>query len=204
MADYSQIINDASYEYKVDANLIRAIIQIESSGNPKAVSSAGAQGLMQIMPGTFKSLNPEGDPFDPYDNINAGTKYIKQLLDNNDGDVKKALASYNAGAGNVAKYGYEKYSYYYNKVLLEYENLTGVEYTDGSDDYHRGEKVDLATGEVLEEDTAWYIGVLKVLLIVLLIIGGIIFLAMSVSGVTSIKDAKKKVINKAVDKVVDK
>lgn len=128
MANYDTYVNAASKKYNVDSALINGIISVESSGNPAAVSSAGAQGLMQLMPGTFDSLS-NGNPFNPADNIDAGTNYISQLLKKYNGDVNQALAAYNAGSGNVSKYGWEKYSGYVNKVLsasgYSAENQTG-------------------------------------------------------------------------------
>lgn len=90
--------------YDVDVALIRAIIMAESSNNPRAVSRRGAKGLMQLMPITAKSLGIE-DAFDPALNIDGGVRYFKKLLDRFDGDVKLALAAYNAGSRYVRKYG---------------------------------------------------------------------------------------------------
>jgi soluble lytic murein transglycosylase-like protein len=99
-----QIINQAAQQYSVPAKLIKAVIQQESSFNTNAVSKTGAAGLMQLMPGTAKSLGVS-DVFDPEQNILAGSKYIKQLLDKYDGKIDLALAAYNAGPANVDKYG---------------------------------------------------------------------------------------------------
>jgi hypothetical protein len=94
----------ASQAYEVDIALIRAIIMAESSNNPRAVSHRGAKGLMQLMPTTAKSLGVK-DAFDPAGNIDGGVRYFRQLLDRFDGDVKLALAAYNAGSRYVRKYG---------------------------------------------------------------------------------------------------
>jgi soluble lytic murein transglycosylase-like protein len=99
-----QIINQAAQQYSVPAKLIKAVIQQESSFNSNAVSKTGASGLMQLMPGTATSLGVT-DVFDPKQNILAGSKYLKQLLDKYDGKIDLALAAYNAGPGNVDKYG---------------------------------------------------------------------------------------------------
>lgn len=88
----------------VDPLLIAAIIQQESGGNPQAVSSAGAGGLMQLMPGTSREMGVT-NPFDPTQNIRAGTCYMRKQLDRYGNDLILALAAYNAGAGNVDKYG---------------------------------------------------------------------------------------------------
>jgi soluble lytic murein transglycosylase-like protein len=98
------IINQASQQYGIPAKLIKAVIQQESGFNANAESKAGAAGLMQLMPDTAKSLGVT-DVFDPAQNISAGSKYLKQLLDKYDGKIDLALAAYNAGSGNVDKYG---------------------------------------------------------------------------------------------------
>jgi hypothetical protein len=97
-------IMQAAQTYQVDAALIQAIIMAESNYNPKAVSHRGAQGLMQLMPTTAKSLGVQ-DSFDPALNIDGGVRYFKRLLDRFDGNIKFALAAYNAGSRYVQKYG---------------------------------------------------------------------------------------------------
>jgi soluble lytic murein transglycosylase-like protein len=90
------LVEGAARQQGVDAKLLRAVIDQESGFHPCAISPKGAQGLMQLMPGTA-SVFQVGDPFDPKQNIEAGAKYLKQLLDKNGGDVAKALGAYNAG-----------------------------------------------------------------------------------------------------------
>ncbi len=98
------IFEEAAETYGVDANLLKAIAKQESNFDASATSSSGAMGVMQLMPSTAESLGVE-DPYDAYQNIMGGAKYISQLLERYDGDVTLALAAYNAGSGNVDKYG---------------------------------------------------------------------------------------------------
>ncbi len=103
-ASLEQIFAEAAERYNVPKDLVKAIAKAESDFNPNATSGSGAQGLMQLMPATARELGVT-DSYDPYQNVMGGTKYISQLLDKYDGNVTLALAAYNAGSGNVAKYG---------------------------------------------------------------------------------------------------
>lgn len=100
---YDEIINEAARRYDLPPGLIRAVIMAESAFDPLAVSSAGAQGLMQLMPALARELGVD-DVFDPRQNIMAGSKYLKSLLGEQKGNLALALASYNAGPGNVQRY----------------------------------------------------------------------------------------------------
>lgn len=100
---YEKEIASAAQEYDLPPNLLASMIKKESNGDPKAVSTKGAAGLMQLMPDTAKELGVT-DVNDPAQNIRGGAKYMRQLLDKY-GDIKTALAAYNAGPGNVDKYG---------------------------------------------------------------------------------------------------
>lgn len=101
---YDEIIAEAATLYGMDPNLIHAVMQTESAFHPYAVSRAGAEGLMQLMPELSDEMGV-GDAFDPRENIMGGVRYLKRLLDYHDGNLDLALASYNAGPGNVQRYG---------------------------------------------------------------------------------------------------
>ena len=94
------IIDREATKQKVDAGLVRAVVEAESAYSPCAVSPVGAMGLMQLMPATAESLQVT-DPYDPNQNITAGTQYLKQMLERYGGDIAKALAAYNAGPARV-------------------------------------------------------------------------------------------------------
>ena len=103
-APYEAAITEHARRQGIAADLVRAVIQVESAFNPVAVSNKGAMGLMQLMPATARDLGVN-NPFDPEQNIRGGVKYLKQLLERFDNKVELALAAYNAGMGNVEKYG---------------------------------------------------------------------------------------------------
>jgi soluble lytic murein transglycosylase-like protein len=119
------IIREISRKFEIDPALVKAIVMVESNSNPNAVSSRGAQGLMQLMPSTAKRLNVRR-PFDPKENIMGGVKYIKGLLASY-GDLRLALAAYNAGPGAVNKYAgippYRETINYVKKVIRYYKKF---------------------------------------------------------------------------------
>lgn len=165
-----EIITEASRQYNVPENLIKAIIKTESDFQPDATSHSGAQGLMQLMPATAKELGVT-DAYDPYQNVMGGTKYIAQLLDKYDGDVKLALAAYNAGSGNVKKYGgippFKETQNYVVKVMNYYtggiqvpEAEYSVSKTGGSIDA-AGAKGSLAAASVEEAEDNYFKDILE-------------------------------------------
>lgn len=123
------VVQNASGNYGVDPNLVLAVIRQESGGNPNAVSPAGAEGLMQLMPTTAATLGVS-NPLDPVQNIEGGVKYLAGLLRAYGGNVSLALAAYNAGPGAVSAYGgippYPETQSYVREVLASYQALSGA------------------------------------------------------------------------------
>jgi soluble lytic murein transglycosylase-like protein len=100
--DIDAAIDRAAARHNVDPSLVRSVVKVESNFNPNAVSRKGAMGLMQLMPSTARSLNVS-NPFDPQQNVDAGVRHLRRLLDSYGGDVRLSLAAYNAGSGAVAR-----------------------------------------------------------------------------------------------------
>lgn len=118
------LITPAASKYGLDPNLVAAVIWAESSGDPNAISTKGAQGLMQLMPATARALGV-GNALDPGQNVDGGSHYLRKMLDDHDGDLSLALAAYNAGPDAVRKYGgvppYRETQNYVGKVIRVYE-----------------------------------------------------------------------------------
>jgi soluble lytic murein transglycosylase-like protein len=122
--EYGSLVNEAAQRHGVDPALVAGVIEAESGFNARAVSPAGAQGLMQLMPGTARGLGV-ADSLDPTQNVMGGAKLLRQLLDRYKGDTRLALAAYNAGPGAVDKHGgvppYAETQRYVPKVLAATE-----------------------------------------------------------------------------------
>ena len=121
--DMNGMLKDAGAKHGLDPDFLASVIHAESGYNVKAVSPKGARGLMQLMPKTAEQLGVE-DSFDPAANVEGGTKYLRALLDQYNGDVPKALAAYNAGALRVAQYNgvppYAETHAYVRRIIAEY------------------------------------------------------------------------------------
>jgi len=103
MLDLNEVVNSASGRYRLDPDLVNSVIKAESGFNARAISPKGAQGLMQLMPGTATALGVP-NPFDPQANVEGGAKYLRELLERYNFDLVKALAAYNAGPQRVEQY----------------------------------------------------------------------------------------------------
>jgi soluble lytic murein transglycosylase-like protein len=122
--DLAEMVEAAARRHGLDPELVRAVVAVESGFRPDAVSPKGAQGLMQLMPATARSLGVK-DAFDPFSNLDGGTRYLRILVTRYGGDLRRALAAYNAGEGAVARHGgvppYPETLAYVRKVLRRAE-----------------------------------------------------------------------------------
>lgn len=141
--DLNQVVNEASGRYRLDPDLVNSVIKAESDFHVRAVSPKGAQGLMQLMPGTASQLGVS-NAFDPAANVDGGTKYLRELLEKYNFDLVKALAAYNAGPQRVERFGgvppyYETRAYVarivrdFNKKKVAQEKATAAKKSGTTD-----------------------------------------------------------------------
>lgn len=134
---YDSIFEKAAETYHLPVSLLKAVAKQESGFDPSAVSSSGAMGIMQLMPETARELGVD-DPFDPEENIMGGARYLASMMKRYDNDISLALAAYNAGAGNVDKYGgippFTETKQYVKKVLKYAESYGLDSGTEASSD----------------------------------------------------------------------
>lgn len=128
---FARIIQEAGRQVNVPPELLQAVITVESGFNPRAVSRKGARGLMQLMPATARRFHAR-DSFNPRQNVLAGARYLRQLLDRFQGDMHLALAAYNAGEHAVIRAGYRIPAYaetqsYVPRVMANYHRLLAGE-----------------------------------------------------------------------------
>lgn len=125
-ARFDGLIDEHASQHGVDPDLVRAVIQVESAFNPLAVSNKGAMGLMQLMPGTARSMGVS-NPFDPRQNIFGGSRYLRFLANTFEGDLVLTVAAYNAGEGAVMRYRgvppYDETRRYVQRVIQHYYNF---------------------------------------------------------------------------------
>jgi soluble lytic murein transglycosylase len=150
--NYSEYVHKAASKYMIEPELIHAVIKTESNGNSLAVSRKGAIGLMQLMPSTASDMNVT-NPFDPEENIEGGTRYLRFLLEKFNGDLTLALAAYNAGPATVEKYGcvppISETREYVKRVFSRYKGKKNVDVADGVSAPSKIYKVVLDDGTVL-------------------------------------------------------
>ncbi|MBR1374438.1 lytic transglycosylase domain-containing protein [bacterium] len=127
-SEINELIDKYAYKNGLDADFVKAVINQESGFNPNATSKCGAMGLMQLMPGTAQGLGVI-DAYDPEQNIEGGTKYLKGLMDRFNNNKSLALAAYNAGPNAVKKYGgippYQETQNYVKSVISQYDRMKG-------------------------------------------------------------------------------
>jgi soluble lytic murein transglycosylase-like protein len=133
--EIDEAIDTAATRHNVDPNLVRALVKVESNFNPNAVSRKGAMGLMQLMPQTARQLRLT-NPFNPEQNIDAGVRHLRDLLDSYNGDVRLSLAAYNAGMGAVARSSgiprYAETRNYVKRITDLYSGSLGTSYFSGA------------------------------------------------------------------------
>lgn len=155
--DYRGMIDQIADRYDLDPSLVEAVIEAESNFNDRAVSEKGAVGLMQLMPATASAMGAH-NPFNPEDNIEAGVRYLRELLERFDGDLTLALAAYNAGPSNVEKYGavppIKETEEYIKKVFTRYKG--GNHIPTAAKTRSVVYKITLEDGTILYTDSPFY------------------------------------------------
>ncbi len=155
VVDYSDYVREAAAKYAVEPELIRAVIKTESNGDHRAVSRKGAMGLMQLMPQTANDMNVS-NPFNPEENIEGGTRYLRYLLEKFNGDITLALAAYNAGPGTVEKYGkippISETIRYVKKVFALYRGKRTIPVQGGSEPATKNFNVPAVVYKIVLED----------------------------------------------------
>jgi len=148
---YHPIINKKAKEHDIDPSLVTAVIKAESNGNPYAVSRKGAMGLMQLMPMTASDLQVR-NPFDPEENIDGGTRYLRYLIEKFNGNLTLALAAYNAGPKTVERYGsvppISETRQYVKRVLALYNGKTDI-----SSELYKAKKTEPIYKIIMEDGT---------------------------------------------------
>jgi hypothetical protein len=131
--DYSSYVQKSAQKYEIEPELIHAVIRTESNGNCRAVSKKGAMGLMQLMPSTASDMNV-GNPFNPEENIDGGTRYLRYLIEKFNGNLTLAIAAYNSGPKTVERYGnvppISETRQYVNKVFALYNGKRSYAVSD--------------------------------------------------------------------------
>jgi soluble lytic murein transglycosylase-like protein len=159
LASIMATISSAAAQYGLDPGFVAAVAQAESGLNPNAVSAAGAKGIMQLMDATAAMLGVS-NPFDPVQNINAGVRYLAQLLNQFAGDAAKALAAYNWGPGNVNKavqqWGADWLAHAPQETINYVQKLTGVTpnlQPSNVEPSNAPLTIDAATGQPIDDST---------------------------------------------------
>ena len=202
--DYNEYFEKAATTYNVDKRLLIAVAKTESNFDAKATSGVGAKGIMQLMDGTARSLGVTNS-YDAEQNIMGGAKLLSQLLKKYDGNRNKALAAYNAGSGNVARYGAKKYSSYYNKVNANEKKLFG----EGSPDQQALDILKKKADEKIKESDEKYWGkeisfndVLTVVITILFGIASFVFIALALNVKVKVKtDTNDRIDHNATKKI---
>jgi soluble lytic murein transglycosylase-like protein len=153
--DYAPYVRKAASKYEVEPELIRAVIKAESNGDHRAVSPKGAKGLMQLMPQTANDMNVS-NPFNPEENIEGGTRYLRYLLEKFNGDITLAVAAYNAGPQAVEKYGnvppISETIQYVKKVFAFYRGKHNITLRDGREQATKNFRVPTVVYKIVLED----------------------------------------------------